>query len=261
MPDSGEHGPRPVEDWEVQNLRLTLFPVEGFEPAQMNWLENVIDKPPERRETRPSQKTFIDVGESDNGRLVNVLTPKRIDWQLSAIEKKGTPFDTVGPLPEVLSLFTTKLKGWLEGSAPRLHRVALGAKIFLGVGTRLEGNSVLGAYLPALGIDDPENSTDILYRINRRRPSKVLDGWKVNRLCTWTVIEGVVAEIAAGRPAESELPINVQQVGERASACHIELDVNTDQDYKGPIPANLLGSILDELSTVAMELVAKGDIP
>jgi hypothetical protein len=249
---------RPLEDWMAQHLRLTLFPSERFEPKQKDWWEGVTGDLPEKRETLLSQKTFADSGVFQGGQLVNVIAPNRIDWRLSAVEKKDppVPFEAVGSFPEVLSAFTAKLGTWLEGHAPEARRIALGATVFLRVTSRLEGNNLLAAYLPSLQID--ENNADILFRINRRRPSTVLTGWMVNRLCTWSVVEAVVAAMSP-RP-ESEQPIDVRQIGERATACQVEFDVNTDQMYDGTLRSEVLVPVLNELKAMATELVAKGDV-
>ena len=261
MPDNENKADRrrPLEEWTAQQLRLTLFPTEDFEAKPMDWWEQVVGTAPEIRNTRPAQRSFADVGKTKGAQLVNVITPARVDWILSAEEKPDdpTPFSVIGPFPDALREFIENLRDWLAAGAPPVKRLALGAKAHLKVAAREEGNTLLAEYLPSLKIDDPVNETDIVFRINRRRDSKVLSSFMLNRLCTWSVVESVSAQMTLA--GDVDKPLDVRP-GKPATACQVELDVNTDQHFTRTIEGDELKAVIEELEFAARGLVQEGDV-
>ncbi len=253
-------GLSPLGDWKVNNLRLTHFPADTFEVRQCDWWESIVGKQPEKRESRPSVQRHTDVGEFEAGRLVNSISRARIDWHYVALEREPqpAPFSELGGLPDVLPMFVQLMKKWFK-EAPGARRVALGGAMHAPVDSRKDGNVKLGEYVPSLKFDDPENTTDLMYRVNRRRPSEVLEGTMLNRLCTWSVVESVLTEISA-QPG-GDLPIDARQVGEKAFVCRLELDINRDQFFQGIIERDLLAEVLDELADTAKQFVREGDVP
>ncbi len=251
---------RPLGDWTAQQLRLTLFPVESFKAAQFDWWEKIVGSPPEMRQNLTAQRIFVDIGGFQDGKLVNSVSPSRIDWLYAAAEKKlpPVPFSSIGDFPGTLSTFVSLLVRWFD-DCPGARRIALGGTVHLPVASREDGNLLLSQYVPSLRIDDPTENTDLMYRINRRRSSKALPGFKVNRLCTWSVAESVITEISPEPTAA--MPMELRAVGERAVACQVEFDVSTDQFLKGVIEAEKLKTVLSELKDVVQALVLEGDVP
>ncbi len=112
-----------------------------------------------------------------------------------------------------------------------------------------EGNKILTELLPALKID--MDMHDLLYRVNRRRHSRTIEGVELNRLSTWSIasILEIRVEVQGSERVESTVTGNV---------CRLELDVNT-----APQPTQRiddLAGIFEELVDLGNEIAAKGDV-
>jgi hypothetical protein len=46
----------------------------------------------------------------------------------------------------------------------------------------------------------------------------------------------------------------------RQSACRLEFDINTAQDFKGPLPQAKLSELRGEFGSLALEIAERGDV-
>jgi hypothetical protein len=138
-----------------------------------------------------------------------------------------------------------------QGSFPRIRRMAVGAVLLLPVGGRKEGYEQLQPYLSSVTID-PVNSSDFVYRVNRKRASQLgISGLSINRLGQWnTVVTKLLGPLTV--PPDATLPEN--------HFCRIELDINTAPEYPDVLPEERLGDILSELVAAAKEIILQGDV-
>ncbi|HLF84261.1 MAG TPA: hypothetical protein VI837_08815 [Blastocatellia bacterium] len=178
--------------------------------------------------------------------------PQRIDCVLSARENEALAFNLIARFSEALESFKT-IAIRLLASSPNLIRLAFGAALLQPSDTRAIGYQQLAAFLPYVRLD-PENSSDFLYRINRRRASKVVEGAEINRLSTWSVAALVNAQIPL-------LPAGKAVFTTECFASRVELDINTAQEWKADLPNDLLESLFQELTELAIEIAEQGDRP
>jgi len=248
----------PIEAWEAESLRLTVFPFPASPVENPGWWETLVGQPPEVEVTRPRQGARREEGAFETGRLVLETSPIRIDLQLipsPTLEAGPVGFLTIGKFSEILRPFAAVTIRWLNlDSAPQIQRVAFGAVLLSPADSRRSGYSQLAAYLPSVNIE-PDHATDLLYQINRPRDSTTgIPNPRINRLSKWSV-----ASISAGGIVVEPTQITYQEAPRQYFACRLEVDVNTAQ--RQPLPREKLPGIFEELMELGKEIVREGDIP
>ena len=239
--------------WQAASLRLTVFPVPESEHSVQSWWTELLDGPPEQIVTKPRSGETRLQGTTDNLLLQLRAEPMRITLQCSAKPPSLPPVGehTLGPYTEARGEFSTLVsEGVSLGTFPDIERLAFGAVLCQPASTLQSGYRTLERYLPKVKIDD--ESRDFLYQINRRRPSRVIDGLQVNRLSKWSIAlvqdmmlrgDGAVLKMAS------------------ALSCRSELDINTDPSRKRELPRDRLRDIFAECVAFADEIATNGDRP
>lgn len=249
-PNNPEIGP-----WLVETLRLTAFPSAGATVEPRDWWEHVVGEAPETRNIQPRINSVQEEGEFFGGRLILTVQPQRADWLfIPAFEPHfGAPdFAQLRPFPDSLAILRKLSSQWLERS-PLLQRLAFGAVLDIPTDSRPAGYRQLAQYLPSVQID-PEDSSDFLYQINRRRVSRIMPELSVNRLSKWSVATAKFLQVAVG-----DVPGRIEIPSEEYTLVRAELDINTAHEYRGTLPARLLPDLFEELIELGKEISTKGD--
>ena len=248
----------PITEWVAESLRTTGFPIADAEFTADNWWQAVVLEDPEAQTVRPRTRERQEQGPFQRGRLILRVQPSRIDWELtpSPMEMEGeTGLEALGTFGDACRRFCELMTRWFPLS-PRLDRLAFGATALLQVPSRIDGYLRLSAYLPSLQIDT-EGSTDLLYRINRPRPSRTnIPNLTINRLSTWTVGQLEFHTLAIG-PGEAP---RVSR-GEPTFACRVEFDMNTPPSFAGEFASPQLEHVFQELVELVLETLQQGDQP
>ena len=108
---------------------------------------------------------------------------------------------------------------------------------------------MLADLLPALRID--LDMHDLLFRVNRRRRSRAMEGLELNRLATWSVASILEVRVEVPNPESLESTVT-------RNVCRLELDINTAPESKRRIDD--LAGMLAELVDLGNEIAAKGDL-
>jgi hypothetical protein len=103
---------------------------------------------------------------------------------------------------------------------------------------------------------DSEHTREALYQINRPKQSRALPGIELNRITKWNSVKQgqIFASIEPGVP-----PTVVTSDSEHF--VHCECDNSTPQDGTAELDAKVLPSLFEELRDMALENLAKGEIP
>jgi hypothetical protein len=153
-----------------------------------------------------------------------------------------------------MAKFEWLIEKWLPVS-PLALRLALGGELVSPVDSVTQGYEYLRQYLPALKLD---NSSDLLYRINRPRQSKTNPSVKINRLSTWGLIQGTILSLQLTGPGGPRPSVSVSP--SHRPACRLELDVNTAPEAQVELRADDIRALLKEFTELASEIADQGDV-
>jgi hypothetical protein len=244
-----------VTQWDAESLRLTAFVPPLAHVDELTWWSNMTGYPPESRVWRSKLGELTEIGPYEGKNLILVVRPGRVDWQMAPLEQ-GEPGDELpmlGSYSESIEAFVGLMKQWLPLSPP-VQRLAFGAVLLRPAKDRLDGYKMLSAYLPFVKLD--AESSDFGYQINRPRKSSTdLTGLKINRLSKWSVMArlGLMFSLVGQELAR-------QHASPVATACRLEVDINTSPDFAGELPKEKLSAVLDELIALATEIATKGEV-
>ena len=167
----------PLDDWTIERVRLTVFPVEPTELVE-GWWAAVSGEAPEKTSTNRRTGELREEGPLGDATLSLVAKHDRVDWVIrsSATPADDSPFVTVGSYTARIEDLTQIATTWLAlESVPPLKRLAVGSVLLHEEENSAAGYEQLQSYLPRLDLN-PGHSRDLHYRINRPRPSRVLAG-------------------------------------------------------------------------------------
>jgi hypothetical protein len=240
-----------LDEWQVETYRVTLFLTENVAPGL--W-EQLTGRPPEESTSQQRLHRFVEQGPLESNVLVLQGSLGRLDLWLAAKQHDDVDMVCVGPLKEKLEAFDKTIEKCTEVFKTAIKRVALGLVLRLPVTGREVGYRKLATYLPSVTLD-PDNSSEFLYQINRKRTILQEDKpYRINRLSKWSVTTVFRAQISAA------IPVGVQAVSEPIFACRLELDMSTATDLEKIPPEHAL-PILKKLDEQAREIAHRGDIP
>lgn len=250
---------RAGEDWQTESLRLTAFLRRPEDAPALGVWRDLVGNDPETSQARPRESAVIEAGPYEPGWLTLEGNPVRVDWRFSVnLQDKDAlselPF--LGHFETVQRQFGTLMKRWLK-KCPPLDRLAFGAILGLPVQGHVEGYRLLGSYLPKVEID-PKHSQDLLYQINRRRPSRSgIADLEINRLSKWSVSRMTTGIIGI---FPSRARAQFMGTGETSTACRLELDISTAPEFETGLKKTMFSSLFDELVELGAEIALGGDI-
>ena len=233
-------------------LRSTSFLTPGSTLDDSSLWADVVGGMPNEERRRPREEIIQQTGVFEESNVTLGVNRLRVDWLVHSDpnDMASTPWPELSFL-ETIGVLSSLIPKWFAIGAG-VNRLAFGAKLVHPEPSWDRSLSTLRHYLPDIDFDD---SADFMYRINRPRSSKTLEGLRVNRLCTWSVAVSSGVEVRVG--AEGE----VQQgsLGQYL-ASSLELDINTAGDRAEPIPQADMGALFSELITLGIEISERGDI-
>ncbi len=243
----------PIESWFTWTLRVTAFPQSPEPNSDQDWWRDLVGEAPETRTVNTKTGEQQDLGLFQGNQLLLITSPGIIDWRLlpvlEGVPPAGVP--SAGQLPDSLRAFAPTMTTWLKDYCPELQRLAFGAELHLPVEDQAGGYRQLDPYIPVE--IDPEQSSDLLYQINRPRVAQSQSTHlRINRLSRWSV-----AKFAYGQQRDG---LKLSLPGLDSFACRVELDINTAPDYTGGFSREQIGNLFDELVGLATEIVIAGDI-
>jgi hypothetical protein len=244
----------PVDQWRVLLLRLTGFPAAPMPGADDRvWWQSLTTSAPDERTVRrgdivqeagPFEWKGLKVwlGITSNASRIDVVA-RAPEFDPSALPDDFGAVTAVLPLARELGerLFTI-------AALPTPKRVALGATLVHPAATSDEALIQLVEFLPTVRLSP--GVADLRYRLNRPRPSKANPEVRINRLAEWSVGHTTLVQVGPGgeEPTASS-PISI-----------LELDINTPAERTDALPRQDVGSLIGEMSELALELAEHGDI-
>lgn len=248
-----------LSQWQVENMRLSVFPTRPIDLPQSNVWESLVGSPPDEQRFQRQQQLFTEEGAFLGGRLRLEARSTRLDWRLigdSPTEPTGD-IPTIGSYNELEPQFRELMYTWLLG-CPSLQRMAFGCVLLLPADSLRSAYSQLNELLSVVKID-VENTRDFLFRINRRRKSRCsVEGLELNRLSTWSVVQIVETMITVS--ADGQGQPQVVRLPSTKRACRVELDINTIPESSAELESAIARAIYEELIENANQIAISGDI-
>ncbi len=243
-------------DWQVETLRITVFPTEMDSVSVAPIWDSLIGLEPDETHIQRG-KVDARIIEYGNGRLILDKVADRVSFRYLSSpldEQDSLQLPIIGSLESELVEMTRLAEKWFASSVmPSIKRFAFGAVLLHPVSDKEEGYSFLRTLLPNM---DLHNVRDFNYRVNRRRNSCISKDLMINRLSTWSVFEGQLIDLEIG---PSSIPQSTVVTGLNF-ASRLELDINTWWERREPLSPDNLGAVFDELVELGLEISEQGDI-
>ncbi|MGL5872035.1 MAG: hypothetical protein ACRC2R_06650 [Xenococcaceae cyanobacterium] len=245
-----------LEEWQANNLRLTAFLSPSAQIGEQDWWQTLLGELPDNKSSQP--KTGIQQEEGSfkdgqvEGKLILIVQPTRVDWQLVPSDFNGSEIPTIGSFLDSVNSFLALMLRWLKDSPP-IQRLAFGSSILQFVNSSQEGYKCISGYLP---FDLDEDSSDFFYQINRPRQSTSVElpDLKINRLSRWGIQLLVNIAFSLNKPAPQRTTKPAQVT------IALDLDINTAENILDELPSEQLSQIFKELVELGKEIAEKGDI-
>jgi len=240
-------------DWQVISLRMTVF-VSADEYYQSDsWWENVVGYVPDEKLEQQRQQKISYEGNFKEGKLSLEVyrSENRVNWLFKPNEPEfilAGQMPTLGSFVETINHFVKYMQKWLVQDIPALYRIAYGAIIVQPANTVEESYKLLSDYLNR---DFDESTTsDLMYRINRRRTSDVVDNLSINRVTTWSSYDFLI-----------ELTHQFGHMNKllKHHTCRLELDIN-NVPSKQKLDKSILPELFSEFVALGNEIAQQGDI-
>ena len=247
------------QNWLTETVRVTLFPSPGSAiNTPDTWWEQYTGLTPENITKHPKDGTTLTMGrlQDEDISLILSVKPDRIDWQLIPENTSVSGLSTIGPLDTVLDYLLNPTSRFLEQSGISIQRIAYGAIQLLPTESKIASYETLDNLLHNLKID-PEESSDLIYQINRPRKSNVDNDLDLNRLSKWSAIVGRGYLLS---PSHDDEEAQVAQAISSIHACKLELDINTSATRTTPLHSENINKIVVELTELGKEIAENGDI-
>ena len=248
-------------EWGIESARLTLFPtvtLQGMDVVQRIWRQLAEGVEPEESTSKTSAAAHIVHGPVGAGRLITATQPGRIDIQFTVEVDVAPVTYLLGPSGDVLPNFRDRLQPLVK-DCPAVHRIAFGVVFLQPTDTRETGYRALERYLPALKLD-AEGSSDLLYQINRPRPSQSVEGLSINRLMKWSVQSMNLVQMQQQVLGSAIVAAPTFVTGASGFSARLEVDLSTAVTGREILAASL-PALVDEHVQIAAEIAARGDVP
>jgi hypothetical protein len=240
--------------WLTLVVRLTVFPITPWEAPPDLW-EKVVGEPPENDQNQPRQRLRVWTGPWHGGVLQLTISPHTIVWTaVPPPTEQGLPNLEGWAIETVLPKFVELTRPWLTSVDFQVNRIGFGLHSLLSAPDRVSAYGLLVDLIPSITIE-PEETTDLLYQINRPVRSNVLNGdVKLNRLMKWYVpFFGAAPLQATGSEIAQIGPI----VGRHFAG--LDNDTNTPAEHRAPLDTGLLEAIYGELVELAWKNLQYGE--
>ena len=247
--------------WQVELLRATAFYSPDNLPSDVTrvWL-SAQTRQPDEVSSRPNEGIQLAQGSfgGSDKQLQCAIRRDRVDWifQPAPPPPNRAPEGllSIGTLAGALTPFRELTARWLEAS-PESTRLAFGAVLLFEVSSPSHANEMLNGLLPSVNLDS-EGVFDFLYRVNRRKSLESHDGTLVNRLSTWSAVQGNAVRVVVPGGGQPQL---IQQPDH--FACRLELDMNTIAVPSVALSRKEATTVFDELVSLGVDIAEQGDKP
>lgn len=247
------------EKWNADLLRFTGFLSPETQISDQNWWQILTGEQSDSKVFQTKKRYLQEKGSYKEGEFVITIEPFRIDLVYKSVVniEKNTK-ENLGVFSKSLEIFKNLVNKWFTlDNFPSLQRIAFGAILNRPSIDRKAGYETLSTYLSNTLTIDTENSSDLFYRINRPRKSKLKiknTNIFINRLTKWSVQQYKFLGFTLNEDQ------NRIYKGNPFFSCRLELDINTIPGIITRFSHEQCSKIFQELVKLGIEISIKGDI-
>ncbi|MGY4461528.1 hypothetical protein [Bradyrhizobium sp. LB13.1] len=241
-------------DWTCESIRLSLFSSQAVKLSGDNW--KVLTGQAEAEEEQKGATRHVFASSMLGGQFALGAIANRCDIILTPTTVVDVPEDyipSVGQWPSALEGYQKHVEAFLEQVPFPVMRMAFAPVLVLQFKEKIEANKALLSLLKSVK-QPPENMRDLLFRINWPKSSTVMNDLSYNRITTWSVQQYQMALFVPDGNSPATL------VQELTHGLRLELDHNTDQGRNTPFDAGRLVPIYRELTNLALQNAAEGEV-
>lgn len=240
-------------NWKASNLRITIFPEQPFINEPKSFWPNVPEMELEKQSMQTKTTESILEGSYKDKKISIIFLPLRVDLVISAPLQPSQfidSFPSVGSLEQASDEFNRIVGNWIKQiSITKTKRVAFGAETISKILSLEEGYKQISRYLPFTV--STKDSSDFRLQLNKPKRSKVIKDLMINRLTTWDVVK---TNLSLSRTAQPDAIYAYPPL----FFCHLILDINTAQEYKGTFTKDESIKIFAELISYGKEISTTG---
>jgi len=246
-----------VPDWRAELMRLTMFVPSDLTRQVPPWWRQIVGEDP------ASQTVQQGLGAAHAGpirggycRLVLEVKPGRIDWLLApAGASEHSPFPQFDSLPGAAAVFRELLVPW-SAAVTDARRIAVGVILTAQKENKRAAYEALQDLLPSVVID-PQNSSDLIYQINRHTTSRQTADLQLNRLSNWSALRMRLLQVQVSGGVPSAFSTDQPE----HHAMRVQLDMNTAANRTEPLPSGTIQGLVEELLELGIGIAERGDRP
>jgi hypothetical protein len=239
-------------NWEATQLRLSVF-LSQWRLTDDDWA-CFAGVEPEIRHQQGGQTTWA--GRALGAWLQVTAAIGRVDVNLLPIppSEGELPRSFAGKLAELLPSFRPAAKSFLQRLASAradVSRLAFGGVAHLPTVDVRSSYEALKAQLKSVEVN-PDTMSDLLFQVNYKSMSRVVEGLAVNRLAVWSSVIIRLAEVML-HPQVIQGGVASEQFGMR-----VTLDINTPAET-ARLPEALLPDLFAELEELGINVLVHGE--
>jgi len=242
--------------WKPAQVQLLVFPESRDGKYDLSWWKWVTENDPESETKKMTEKSAL--GKHKHGVLDLTIDPLRIIWTYAGMldVDNALVMPSPEPFPQACQTLLDTVEKWVKTECPPIYRMGFAARVAYEQDSRESAYECIGKLLSPYVIIDPQ-STDMMYRINRKRPLRMgTEQVTINRLATWTCV-GLHISLRTSVGHTESMTIKKSS----PMSCFVELDINTDAQRTTPLAQSSVFDALREFTAMAIEIASKGDIP
>jgi hypothetical protein len=238
-----------IASWEVDSARVSAFTSTAIQVSPLNV---VTGTPITQTINNPAVQTTIDAGIFSTYGVVLSRSPRRVDLHFTVPPQamiSAFSISTLGDPNVVLHDLLTLAQKLFSPQPVDVQRLAVALTVGQSAASPQKALDLVLDHLRSVpkGVGPYR---EFLFQVNRPRTSKIDPSVEVNRLAKWQVAQVQTIQGTVGGSVQTT----------SLDRAILEIDINTSQKTN-LIPGGDVVKYINDMGTMALEIVNRGDIP
>lgn len=242
-------------DWTCETIRLSLFSTEAVRILTDDWKTLTGQDEAEQEQKGAGRHVFA--GPLLGGQLTLGAVANRCDCILNPLTKadelKEDFVPSVGRWPTPFEAFQKATETFLENVRFPVSRMAFAVTLLNPHKSSLDAYKALVTQVKSIN-RPAEHLHDLVFRINWPANSTVDNELSINRITTWAVQQLQIQIVVPDGNSPGTF------IDDLSYVLRLEIDHNTDQKHAAPFDAGRLLPIYKDLTNLALQNAAEGEV-